>query len=283
MILFSARGKARPRFFTHLIVIAGCVLMIYPILWMVSASIKPETEIFTTSSLLPSSWSLDNYVQGWNALSYPFGTFFINSCIVCAGAVLGNLIACSMAAFAFARLRFKFKGFWFALMLGTIMLPANVVIVPQYVLFKSLGWVNTFLPLIVPKFLATDAFFIFLLVQFIRAIPRDLDDAARIDGCNLFQRYWRIIMPLAMPALATTAIFTFIFTFNEFFNQLIFLNDQASYTVPIALRAFQDSSDVSSFGQLFAMSVLSLIPIFGFFVAFQRLLIEGISTSGIKG
>jgi multiple sugar transport system permease protein len=279
----SLKGMRQTRVFSHLLIIIGSIVMIYPIIWLLSASLKPENEIFVDTGLIPSSWSLENYLQGWNALSFPFNVFFINSFIVCAGAVIGNLIACSMAAFAFARLRFKLKGFWFAIMLGTIMLPANVVIVPQYVLFKSLNWVNTFLPLIVPKFLATDAFFIFLLVQFIRALPRDLDDAARIDGCSLFQRYLFIIMPLSMPALATTGIFTFIFTFNEFFNQLIFLNEQVNFTVPIALRAFQDSGGTSSYGQLFAMSVLSLIPIFGFFIAFQRLLIEGIATSGIKG
>ncbi|MBE3560645.1 MAG: carbohydrate ABC transporter permease [Ktedonobacteraceae bacterium] len=257
--------------------------MIYPLAWMFFASFKEADEIFTSTALLPQRWIFTNYSDGWNALSSPFTTFFINSIIVCAGAVLGNLISCSMAAFAFARVNFKFKGFWFALMLGTIMLPANVVIVPQYVLFKGLDWINTFLPLIVPKFLATDAFFIFLMVQFIRAIPRDLDEAAKIDGCNLFQRYWRIIMPLTVPALVTTAIFTFIWTWNDFFSQLIFLNDQTAYTVPVALRTFQDSTSVSSYGQLFAMSVLSLLPILGFFIAFQRLLVEGISTSGLKG
>ncbi|MBO0780960.1 MAG: carbohydrate ABC transporter permease [Ktedonobacteraceae bacterium] len=262
--------------------------MLYPLLWLIAASFKPGDEIFSTNilsldSLLHPTWITSNYTDGWNGLDYPFLVFFLNSFIVCLGAVIGNLIACSMAAFAFARLNFKFKGLWFALMLGTIMLPTNAVIVPQYVLFKSLDWVNTFLPLIVPKFLATDAFFIFLMVQFIRAIPRDLDEAAILDGCNLWQRYTRIIMPLTMPALVTTAIFTFIWTYNEFFNQLIFLNDLSIATVPIALRAFQDSTSTSSFGPLFAMSVLALIPIFGFFIAFQRLLIEGISTSGLKG
>lgn len=280
---FTQNKAGRPRIFTHAIVMLGGVLMLYPIVWLFTASFKESSEIFTSNNLLPQSWNFDNYLQGWSALDYSFATFFLNSFIVCAGCVAGNLISCSMAAFAFARLKFKLKGLWFALMLGTIMLPANAVIVPQYILFKKLDWVNTFLPLIVPKFLATDAFFIFLMIQFIRAIPRDLDEAAIIDGCNLWQRFWRIIVPLSLPALATTAIFTFIWTFNEFFNQLIFLNDQSTFTVPIALRAFQDSTSESSFGQLFAMSVCSLIPIFGFFIAFQRLLIEGISTSGLKG
>jgi len=279
----SKEQRGWTRLLIHIIIIAVALLMVYPVIWLLSASFKPTSEIFTSAGLLPKVWTLDNYFQGWTALDYSFDTFFANSFIVCLGAVVGNVISCSMAAYAFARLRFKFKALWFALMLGTIMLPYNVIVVPQYVLFKDLGWVNSFLPLIVPKFLATDAFFIFLLIQFIRGIPRDLDDAAKIDGCNHLTMYIRIILPLASPALATTAIFTFIWTWSDFFTQLIFLDDQSVYTVPVALRTFLDSTGVSSYGQLFAISVLSLIPIFGFFIAFQRLLIEGVATSGIKG
>jgi multiple sugar transport system permease protein len=280
-------GRTKQRIWTrtliHAVIIIGAVVMLYPVLWLIGASFKPLNETFTNVGLLPRTWTLSNYTDGWNALDYSFDVFFGNSLIVCLGAVLGNVISCSLAAYAFARVNFKFKAFWFMLMLGTIMLPYNVIVVPQYVLFKDFGWVNTFLPLIVPKFLATDAFFIFLLVQFIRAIPRDLDDAAKIDGCNHFQMYLRIILPLAMPALATTAIFTFIWTWSDFFTQLIFLNDQSVYTVPVALRTFLDGTGVSAYGQLFAVSVISLIPIFGFFIAFQRLLIEGAASSGIKG
>jgi len=271
------------RTLTHAVIIIGAVLMLYPVLWLISASFKPLNETFTGGGLLPHTWTLSNYTDGWNALDYSFDVFFLNSLIVCLGAVVGNVVSCSLAAYAFARINFKFKAFWFMLMLGTIMLPYNVIVVPQYVLFKDFGWINTFLPLIVPKFLATDAFFVFLLVQFIRAIPRDLDNAAKIDGCNHFQMYLRIILPLAMPALATTAIFTFIWTWSDFFTQLIFLNDQSVYTVPVALRTFLDGTGVSAYGQLFAVSVISLIPIFGFFIAFQRLLIEGVASSGIKG
>lgn len=285
MIHQVERTKQRiwTRTLIHAVIIIGAVLMLYPVLWLIGASFKPLNETFTNVGLLPRTWTLSNYTDGWNALDYPFDVFFENSLIVCLGAVLGNVISCSLAAYAFARVNFKFKAFWFMLMLGTIMLPYNVIVVPQYVLFKDFGWVNTFLPLIVPKFLATDAFFIFLLVQFIRAIPRDLDDAAKIDGCNHFQMYLRIILPLAMPALATTAIFTFIWTWSDFFTQLIFLNDQSVYTIPVALRTFLDGTGVSAYGQLFAVSVISLIPIFGFFIAFQRLLIEGAASSGIKG
>jgi multiple sugar transport system permease protein len=167
-------------------------------------------------------------------------------------------------------------------MLGSIMLPLHVVIVPQYILFSQLDWVNTFWPLIVPKFLATDAFFIFLMVQFIRSLPKELEDAAVVDGCNHFQVFLRVVMPLCLPALATTAIFTFIWTWNDFFSQLIYLSDPSMYTVPIALRSFLDATTQSAWGPLFAMSVVSLGPIFGFFLAAQKYLVRGVATTGLK-
>jgi multiple sugar transport system permease protein len=277
-------SKRFTRFLVYVIVLGGAVLMIYPLLWLVSASFKPEDLIFSTTSLISPQWMPGNYSDGWNALDYPFAQFFLNSLLICLGAVVGNLLSCSLAAYAFARLRFKYKPFWFALMLGGILLPAHVLIVPQYILFKELGWIGTLLPLVAPKFFATDAFFIFLMIQFIRGIPLELDDAAKIDGCSHFSFYWRVILPLALPALVTTAIFTFIWTWNDFFSQLIYLtSDESINTVPVALSHFVDSTGGSSYGQLFAMSVLSLLPIFGFFLIFQRLLIQGASRTGLKG
>ena len=162
------------------------------------------------------------------------------------------------------------------------MLPIHVVIVPQYILFSNLGWINTVLPLVVPKLLATDAFFVFLMVQFIRGIPRELDEAARIDGCGRAGIFLRVILPLMVPALATTTIFTFIWTWNDFFSQLIYLTDPHMYTVPVALRSFVDSTSSSSWGSMFAMSVVSLVPVFLAFLLGQRFLIKGIATTGIK-
>jgi multiple sugar transport system permease protein len=287
--LSERKSSARPhnkqlnRILSHLLVLAGALVMIYPLIWMISASFKPQDLLFGNTSLWSSSWTTENYTDGWNALDYPFTVFFVNSLIVCIGAIVGNLISCSMAAYAFARLRFKYRVFWFVLMQGAIMLPSHILIVPQYILFKDLGWINTFLPMVAPKFFATDAFFIFLMIQFIRGIPRELDEAAKMDGCSLFGFYWRVVLPLSLPALVTTAIFTFIWTWNDFFSQLIFLNDESLYTIPVALRGFLDSTGNSAYGQLFAMSVLSLVPIIGFFLIFQRLLLEGASTTGLKG
>lgn len=266
----------------HVALLSASVLMLYPLLWLLAASFRPENEIFTSASIIPSAWSIDAYIRGWNGLRTSFSTFYINSFIISGLSVAGNVIACSMAAFAFARLNFKFKNFWFAMMLMTLMLPYQVTLIPQYVLFRQLGWVNTFLPLVVPKFLAADGFFIFLMVQFFRGLPKELDEAAQMDGCSPWRIYWKIILPLSMPVLATAAIFTFIWTWDDFFGPLIYLSEMKSYTVMLGLRTFTDSTGESDYGGLFAMSVLSLVPIFLFFLFFQRLLIEGIATTGMK-
>jgi multiple sugar transport system permease protein len=266
----------------HLGLSALALIMLYPVLWMVVSSLRPNNEIFRRPGLVFDSIHYQNYPEGWNALAAPFGHYLVNSAIVVLGCIIGNLVSCSMAAYAFARLDFSAKRWWFAIMLGTIMLPIHVIIVPQYIMFSQLGWVNTFLPLIVPKILATDAFFVFLMVQFIRGLPRELDEAARIDGCGHPRIFLRIILPLMTPALATTTIFTFIWTWNDFFSQLIYLTDPDMYTVPVALRSFVDSTVATSWGSLFAMSVLSLLPIFLAFLIGQRYLIKGIATTGGK-
>ncbi len=277
----SRKGWSPPA--RHAVLIVASLCMIYPLLWMVGSSFKPETQIFTNPGALPTEFSLDNYVDGWSALRIDFDTFYLNSFIIAGLAVVGNVLACSLAAFAFARLEFRFKKMWFALMLGTLMLPYHVTLVPQYILFLNLGWVNTFLPLVVPKFLAVDAFFIFLMVQFFRGIPREIDEAAIMDGCGPWRIYWRIMLPLSTPVLATAAIFSFIWTYDDFLAPLIYLNDMRQWTVPLALRAFVDASGGQSlYGELFAMSALSLVPVFIVFLAFQRLIIRGVALGALK-
>lgn len=266
----------------HVLLIAAGFIMLYPLLWMISSSFKPDALIFREPGLIPSEFTGSNYADGWNALLRPFHVYLGNSFIVVAGAVIGNVVSCSLAAYAFARLNFRGRNVWFAIMLVSIMLPIHVIIVPQYVLFSELGWINTFLPLIVPKMLATDAFFVFLMVQFFRGVPKELDEAARIDGAGHGRIFFQVMLPLAVPALATTAIFTFIWTWNDFFSQLIFLTDPEKYTVPIALRSFLDSTGQSSWGAMFAMSIVSLIPLFVVFLVGQKYLVKGIATTGLK-
>jgi len=276
---FALRPK---RIALYGVLLIGAFLMVYPLVWMVFSSFKLDKQIFSDPTGLPSTWNVANYIEGWVATTPSFTRYFFNSFVVCAGAVIGNVLACSLTAYAFARLDFPFKRTLFTAMLLTLMLPSHVLLIPQYVSFVNLGWVNTYLPLIVPKFLATDAFFIFLMVQFIRKIPRELDEAAIVDGAGPFRVFASVIFPLLQPAIITTIIFTFIWTYNDFFSQLIYLTTPDFLTVPVGLRSLVDSSG-GSYGQLLAMSVLSLVPTFVVFLIFQRRLVEGISTSGLKG
>lgn len=277
----TARQRAKS-VLKHAVLIAVAIVMIYPLLWMIVSSFRPSDDVFRAPGLWLTQAHPENYANGWNALTSPFATYLLNSSIVVLGAVVGNLVSCSMAAYAFARLNFWGKKWMFAAMLVTIMLPIHVVIVPQYILFSQLGWINTFAPLIVPKFLATDAFFTFLMVQFIRGIPKELDEAARIDGAGHPRIFLRVILPLMVPALATTTIFTFIWTWSDFFSQLIYLTSPDVFTVPVALRAFVDAQSSTDWGAMFAMSVVSLLPVFIAFLIGQKFLVKGIATTGIK-
>ena len=270
---------------THLFIIVLGLLMIYPILWMVVSSFKPNNMIFSDPGLIPKAVTIENFISGWKGYAgVSFGKFFANSLIMCAGAVIGNLIACTMAAYAFARLKFAGKNFWFAVMMLTLMLPGHVTIVPRYILFNTFGWVGSFLPIIVPKFLAVDAFFVFLLVQFIRSLPKELEEAAIIDGCGKVGVFLRIIVPLATPALVTTALFTFLWTWDDFFNHLLYLTNPQIFSVSRALRTFVgDAGAVSNWGGALAMSTLSMIPPFILFFSLQKYFVKGIATTGIKG
>ncbi|XID95041.1 carbohydrate ABC transporter permease [Paenibacillaceae bacterium WGS1546] len=267
----------------HLVIIGLGLIMLYPIAWLISSSFKPGTLIFSDLRLWPAEVTVQNYGDGIRGIAgNSFFLFVRNSLIVCALSIVGNLISCSLTAYAFGRMEFKLKKLWFGVMMLTIMLPHHVTIIPQYVVFNKMNLVDTYWPLILPKFLATEAFFIFLMVQFIRGLPRELDESARIDGCGHFRNFWSIIMPLAFPALITTTLFTFIWTWDDFFTQLLYLNSAKWYTVPLGLRLFIDSTGDSNWGPLFAMSALSLVPSLLLFFSLQRYFVEGISTTGIK-
>ncbi|NKE58078.1 carbohydrate ABC transporter permease [Lentzea sp. PSKA42] len=265
--------------------LAALALVLYPIVWLISASLTPvEDLVANLRSLFPGRVTTDGYAGALEGVGgESFWTFLANSTIVASGAVIGNVVSCSLAAYAFARLRFRLSGPLFAFALVTIMLPAHVTLIPQYVVFQRLEMIDTFVPLILPKLLATDAFFVFLMVQFMRGIPYELDEAAKIDGCGPIRNYRYVVLPLSRPAMVTTAIFTFIWTWNDFFSQLIYLSSTENYTIPMGLRLFIDQTSSSSYGPMFAMSVLSLVPIGLFFLAFQRFLVAGVATTGLKG
>ena len=274
-------NRRRPLLF-HVVLCVASLAMLYPLLWMFASSLKPNDEIFQSVSLFPAHLDFSAYARGWSGLQVSFGHFFWNSLVISLLSVMGNVLSCSLAAFAVSRLRFPGRNLFFSLMLGTLMIPYQVTLVPQYILFLNLDWVNTMWPLVVPKFMAVDAFFIFLLVQFFRGLPRELDEAAVMDGCSAWRIYWSIVLPLSVPALATAGIFTFIFTWDDFFGPLIYLTDIENFTVQLGLRGFLDSSGQSDWGAMFAMAVLALLPVLLLFLFFQRLLIEGIATTGMK-
>lgn len=283
----SARRPVWVSIVTHGCLILAALTMLYPLLWMFASSLKPDNEIFNATSLFSANSSFDAYPRGWcsgnlDRCDMPFGIFFKNSFLVAGLAVIGNVISCSLAGYAFARLRFRGRGVFFTIMMMTLMLPYQVTLIPQYVLFMNLGWIDTFLPLSVPRFLAVDAFFVFLFVQFFRGIPRELDEAAIMDGCGPFRIYWKIMLPLSIPAISTAAIFSFIWTWDDFFAPLVYLNDMSKYTVQLGLRSFIDGGGQSDWSGLFAMSCVGLVPTFLLFVFFQRLLIEGVATTGMK-
>ncbi|WP_349876742.1 carbohydrate ABC transporter permease [Micromonospora sp. HUAS YX12] len=268
------------------VLVAIVAVVLYPLFWMLGTSVKSQAEIVNNVGLLPERFTPGNYLDGWTNFDISFGRFFLNSAVVSVLTVAGNALSCLLAAYALGRLRFRLRKLWFTVMIGTLLLPGHVLIVPQYILFRSLGLVGgdwPYLPLLVPQFLATEAFFVFLMVQFMRGIPRELDEAATIDGASPYGVFRHVILPLSRPALVTTAIFSFIWTWNDFFRQLVFLSSLEDYTVPVALTLFIDSTSQSAVGPMFAMSVLSLLPVFLFFLAFQRMLVEGINTSGLKG
>ncbi|SEN50918.1 carbohydrate ABC transporter membrane protein 2, CUT1 family (TC 3.A.1.1.-) [Amphibacillus marinus] len=260
------------------------IAMIYPILWMMASSLKPATEIFNNAiSLIPSQLMWENYSAGWAGFGgIGFATYFRNSVIVTSIVVVGTLLTGSIVAYGFARLEFKFKNALFACLMATIMLPVQITLIPQYIIFNEVGWVNTFYPLLLPGLMGGQPFFIFLLIQFIRGIPRELDEAAIVDGCSKMGIYWRIILPLLRPALVTVALFSFMWTWDDFLAPLIYLNNSTLHTVTIALRNFMDTQGSTSWGPLLAMSSLSLLPQLLIFAFFQKHLVQGIATTGLK-
>ena len=267
----------------HALVFLFSVLMLYPLLWMIASSLKPNNEIFVSvSSLIPRTLTFENYVNGWKGFAgLSFGVFFKNSLIIAFLHSFGCTLSASIVAFGFARLRFPGRNFWFTCMILTMMLPGQVMMIPRFILFNKLGWVGTFLPMTFPAFFG-GAFNIFLVMQFVRGIPRYMDEAARIDGCSWYRIYVYIILPLIIPALVTVMVLSFINSWGDFMGSLLYLNTPQKYTVAYALKLFSDTS-YTDYGATFAMSVLSMIPILIIFFIFQKNLIEGISTSGTKG
>ena len=280
----TLRKSPAKTFFYQAFVILFGFLMIYPVLWMLSSSFKPHADIFTdTYALIPRRFVWQNYVTGWRGFgNNTFGTFFLNSFSIVIPSTVGVVIASSMAAYGFARIRFRFSRFWFACMIVTMLLPQQILMIPQYILFNKLGWTDSYAPMIVPAFCG-QAFFIFLNMQFIQGIPLELDESATIDGCTRPGIFLRILVPLIWPSMITSMIFSFYWRWEDYLGPLLYIRTAKKYPVSIALKLFSDPASVSDYGAMFAMSVLSLVPVFVLFVAFQKYLVEGIATTGLKG
>nr|WP_239078631.1 carbohydrate ABC transporter permease [Cellulomonas marina] len=268
----------------HVVTLLIVAVILYPAVWMVVSAFKPSNQIVGNVGIIPTDASFDNFtkaLQGIGGVS--FWTFFKNSLILAVLSVVGIVISCSVSAYAFARIEFPGRKIFFSLMIGTLLLPFHVVIIPQYIVFNNLGLVNTFIPLLIGKFLAAEAFFVFLMVQFMRNLPRELDEAARIDGAGHVRIFTAIMLPLMKPALVTSSIFAFIWSWNDFFGPLLYLKNPDLYSMPIALRLFVDQTTTSDYGAQMAMAVLALVPVLLFFLVFQRYLVEGVATQGLKG
>jgi len=257
------------------------LVLALPLVWLVSTSLKVGAQTF----IMPPKWLPDpivwqNYPDAFQAV--PFHKYFWNTLQIVILSTLGTLLTASLAAFAFARLRFPGRGLLFILVLSTLMLPTTITLIPKFIVFRNLGWINTLLPLIVPYWLGGNAFFIFLIRQFFMTIPYDLDEAARIDGASNFRIYWNILLPLSQPVLAAVAIFSFIHHWNDFFEPLIYLQSNDKWTMAIGLQGFKDIY-ATSWNLMMAASTVMIIPLLFLFFAAQRYFVSGIHLTGIAG
>ena len=268
----------------YAILITVGLVMIYPLLWLVGASFKSNTEIFTNPSFIPMEPTLDGSIRGWETSTpYNFGHFYWNTFLMVFPKVVGTAISCTLVAYGFARFEFPGKKLLFGCLIAVLLLPDVVTRIPQYLVFRDLGWLDTYLPMWVPSALAADAFFVFMLVQFLRAIPRDMEEAARIDGANTFQVLIFVVVPMLAPAIISVCLFQFMWTMNDFLGPLIYISSVAKYPISLALQLSIDATESFSWNKILAMTVISLAPSLVVFFLAQKHFIRGVATGGTKG
>lgn len=273
-------GRVIGRTLLYVVILAGCGLYLFPFLWMVSTSLKSLDQVYQWPPVwMPNPITFSNYADAWAEL--PFATFYRNTLFVVATCIVGSILSCTIVAFGFARLRFRGRNFLFLVLLSTMMLPGQVTMIPLYIWYAKLGWVDTYRPMTVPSFFGS-AFHIFLLRQFFLTIPHELDDAAKIDGCGYLRTLYSIILPLALPAIGVVAIFNFNTHWSEFLTPLIYLQRLEKYTIAIGLRLFQTREN-TDMPWLMAMAVVALMPQVIIFFLAQRQLVQGVVLTGIKG
>jgi len=281
-----SKSKIKPTYYIgQFIVLVFGIIMIYPLIWMFMSTFKESHTIFhTVGELIPRNWVWENYINGWRGFSgVTFGRFFLNSAILAVSGTIGAVMSASLVAYSFARGEYRLRRPFFVVMLATLMLPGQVLMIPQYLWFNTIGWVGSYMPLIIPAFFGGGGFFIFLIYSFIGGIPRELDEAAKIDGCSFYGIYAKVILPLTVPAMITSAIFSFIWRWDDFLGPLLYVQRLVQFPASLALRMFADPMAATDWGAVFAMSILSLVPAVTIFIFLQKYLVEGISTSGLKG
>jgi len=271
----------------HLVLIVVGFILIYPVIFMFFASFKASNEIFTSNRLFPDQFLWTNYMNGWTTGAtgkVNFSNFFVNTFALVIPVVLFTVASCSVVAYGFARFNFPFRKILFPIMIATMMLPNTVIIIPRFILFKNLNWLNTYLPFYMPALFACYPFFIFMIIQFMRNIPTSLDESAKLDGCTSFQTLLHIMVPLLKPAIFSAGLFQFMWNWNDFYNQLIFINTPKRFTLALGLRLSIDAStEAVRWNEVMAMSVCTIIPLFLLFFSAQKYFVEGTATSGIKG
>ena len=264
----------------HAVLVIGAAILMTPLAWMLSTSLKPLGKVFFfPPEWIPNPPLWSNYVEVFQVV--PFARYVFNTATITLFDVVGKVISCSLVAFSFARLRWRFRDALFVLMLATMMLPHQVTMIPQFVLYRHLGWIDTYLPLVLPNWFG-GPFLTFLLRQFFMTIPLELDDAARIDGASIFGIYWRIMLPLAKPAVAAVAIFMFNSAWNAFLLPLIYLHSREKYTIALGLRSFQDQY-YTEWHLLMGASLIAMMPVLLIFFFAQKYFIQGIVFTGVKG
>lgn len=268
----------------YLILIAVGVLLVFPLVYMFFGTFKSNKEIFGTLKILPESFRTDGYLEGWRGSGQiGFGTYLWNSFQVVIPTVILTIISSLLTAYGFSRFDFPGKTILFPLMLALMMLPGSVLLIPRYLLFVKLNWIDDYKVFWIPAALGTSSFFIYMFIQFFRGVPRELDEAARIDGCSSFRILVSILMPLSKPAIISAAIFQFIWTWNDFFQQYIYISSVSKYTVSLGLRMALDTTTAIVWKNILAMSVIAVLPCVIIFFFLQKYFVEGIATSGLKG
>lgn len=276
------KNKEKKLIGDHICLLVLCVIMVFPVTWWLFASFKPTGELASTN-ILPVHWTLENYINGWTVTrGLTFGKFFLNTFFIVCVNVIGAVVSGSLVAYGFGRLNFKFKKFWFTMVMITMMLPSQVTVVSQYIMYNKLGLIDTYLPLNLPYLFGGGAFFIFLMVQFIRGVPRELDESAKVDGASTFRIYLRIILPLLKAPLTTVAIYAFTWSWDDFYSQMLYISTPYKFTVGLGLRMLIDAWEIK-WGELLAMSLISIIPALTLFFTRQKDFVEGVATSGLKG